>query len=140
MEVLVFWSQAGICQSFNEWTFGDLESTSVFVDDFHTSNETFEDHVEAVKALLERGRQHGVEWRLSKCHWCQPKVVLVGFEISAEGRRPDPSKVEALKNWPKEQELADLNSMFHFANYLREFIPGFIDIVPPLKGVPEERG
>ena len=28
----------GICQSFNEWTFGDLEATSVFVDDFHTSS------------------------------------------------------------------------------------------------------
>ena len=41
--------------------------------------------------------------------------------------------LEALKNWPKEQELADLNSMFHFANYLREFILGFIEIVEPLK-------
>ena len=74
-----------------------------------------------------------MEWRLTKCHWRQPKVVYVGFEISAEGRKPDPSKVEALKNWPKEKELADLNNMFHFANYLREFIPGFIDIVQPLK-------
>ena len=105
----------------------------MFVDDFHTASDTFEEHVKAVKTLLERGRLHGVEWRLSKCHWCQPKVVLVGFEISAEGRRPDPSKVEALYNWPKETELADLNSLFHFANYLREFIPGFIDIVEPLK-------
>ena len=26
-----------------------------------------------------------------------------------------------------------MNSMFHFANYLREFIPGFIDLVQPLK-------
>ena len=103
------------------------------MDDFHTTSDTFEEHVKAIKTLLERGRLHGVEWRLSKCHWCQPKVILVGFEISAEGRRPDQSKVEALRKWPKETELADLNSMFHFANYLREFIPGFIEIVEPLK-------
>ena len=38
-----------------------------------------------------------------------------------------------MHNWPKETELADLNSMCHFANYLREFIPGFIDMVEPLK-------
>ena len=67
----------------------------MFVDDFHTASDTFEGHVQAIKALLERGRAHGVEWRLTKCHWCQPKVVLVGFEISAEGRKPDPSKFEA---------------------------------------------
>ena len=42
----------GICQSFNEWTFGDLENTSVFVDDFHTANDTFEGHVKSIKALL----------------------------------------------------------------------------------------
>ena len=63
---------------------------------------------------------------------------MVGFEISAEERELGPSKVEASKNWPKEQELADLNSMFHFANYLREFIPGFIEIVEPFEGLPQK--
>ena len=60
-------------------------------------------------------------------------MVMIGFEVSKEGRKPGPAKVTALAEWPEEAELADVNSLFHFANYLQEFIPNFTDIVQPLK-------
>ena len=123
----------GICQGFNDHAFGDLEETSIFVDDFHTGSATFEDHVAAMEKLLTRGREHGVQWRLSKCFFCQPKVVLIGFEMSEAGRLPDPAKVAALKAWPQEETLSDVVSLYHFANYLREFIPGFDSLTAPLK-------
>ena len=123
----------GICQGFNDHAFGDLAATSVFVDDFHTGSDTFEEHLEALTALLERGRHHGVQWRLAKCSFCQPRVVLIGFEVSSEGRRPDPAKVAALAAWPKEESLSDVISLYHFANYLREFIPNFDLLTAPLK-------
>ena len=123
----------GICQGFVDNSFGDLDPTSVFVDDFHTGSGTFEEHVDDMEQLLQRGRQYGVQWRITKCVWCQSEVTLIGFRVSAEGRKPDPAKVEALRTWPKEESLADLNSMFHFANYLREFIPDFHRLAAPLK-------
>ena len=55
----------GICQSFNDHAFGDLEATVIFVDDFCTASDTFEQHIADVIQLLERGRLHGVEWRLT---------------------------------------------------------------------------
>ena len=33
----------GICQGFNDHTFGDQENLSVFVDDFHVGTDTFEE-------------------------------------------------------------------------------------------------
>ena len=48
-------------------------------------------------------------------------------------QRKEAAKITALHDWLEEKELADVNSLFHFANYLREFIPGFTDIVQPLK-------
>ena len=123
----------GICQGFNDAVFGDLECTNIFVDDFHTGTLSFEEHLDTLKELLSRGRARGVQWRATKCHFCHAKVVLIGFEVSVEGRRPDPKKVEALKQWPKEESLADVCSLFHFANYLREFIPGFLEHTKALK-------
>ena len=87
----------GICQGFNDHAFGDLEQSSIFVDDFHTGSPTFEEHLASLVALLERGRHHGVQWRLSKCVFCQTRVVLIGFEVSDKARTPDPAKVAALE-------------------------------------------
>ena len=135
MEVPADGSEAGPrdCQGFNDHTFGDQENLSVFVDDFHESSDTFEEQVVSMKRLLQRGREHGVQWRLTKCSFCYPSVTLIGFRVSAHGRQPDPSKNKALKEWPEEQSIEDLVSMFHFAIYLREFIPDFHRIAAPLK-------
>ena len=57
----------GICQGFNDHTFGDQENFSVFVADFHVGTDTFEEQVESMKRLFQRGREHGVQWRLTKC-------------------------------------------------------------------------
>lgn len=123
----------GICQQFNDFAFQGLGDTNIYVDDFHTANRTFEEHVEAVKKLLERGREHGVQWRISKCRFCQKEVTLVGFNVSSKGKTPDPEKVRPLKKWPEPKCIADLTSMFAFANYLRDFIPRFVEITDPLK-------
>ena len=123
----------GICQGFNDHTFGDQETLSIFVDDFHVGTDTFEEQVVSMKRLLQRGREHGAQWRLAMCSFCCPSVTLSGFKVSAHGRQPDPSKVKALWEWPEERSIEDLVSMFHFANYLREFIPDFHRITAPLK-------
>ena len=95
--------------------------------------DTFEEQVVSMKRLFQKGREHGVQWRLTKCSFCYPSVVLIGFKVSAHGRQPNPSKVKAPKEWPEEQSIEDLVSMFHFANYLREFIPDLHRITAPLK-------
>ena len=86
----------------------DMEETNVFVDDFHTGSADFDAHVEALATLLERGRSRGVQRRITKCHFCLPKTALIGCEVSAAGRLPDPRKVQAFKDWPAVQGLQDL--------------------------------
>lgn len=63
----------------------------------------------------------------------QPEVCLVGFVVGKHGKLPDPAKVKALNEWPDPQEICDIVSQHAFANYLREFIPRFVEIVQPLK-------
>ena len=131
----------GICQGFNDEAFTDFEEwLSIFVDDFHIGSMTFEEHIQFLKLLLERGRYHGVQWRITKCSSCQSKAHLIGFEVSAAGRSPDTNKVKALHDWPEPAGLNDIHSMFAFANYLREFIPRFEEITAPLKPYRSKNG
>lgn len=103
------------------------------MDDFHRANETFEERVKSLQELLDKGRELGVQWRLSKCRFCHPEVTLTGFNVSAKGKTLDPAKVEALKKSPSPTCLVDVASQFAVANYLREFIPRFVGITQPLK-------
>ena len=123
----------GICKGLNEQLFGQLDNVSIYVDDFHVGSDTFEEHLGDLEGLLKAGESSGVQWKRSKSYFCQPKCNLLGFEVSVEGRRPDPGKVKALKVWPVPTQVADIVSVLAFANYLREFIPDFEEIVRPLR-------
>merc|ERR1712217_1019048 len=39
------------------------------------------------------------------------------------GRRPQPKKIEQLRNWPLPVDQAAVNSFLCFVNYLREYLP-----------------
>ncbi|CAD7974212.1 unnamed protein product, partial [Amoebophrya sp. A120] len=52
-------------------------------------------------------------------------VEVLGFQVSKQGRKPTPRKVEQLKQWPELESKDDLVSFLAFVNYLREFIPDY---------------
>jgi hypothetical protein len=52
--------------------------------------------------------------------------------ISADGIAPDPSKVEAIKNYPQPRTVRELQSFLGLASYYRRFIKDFTSIAHPL--------
>jgi hypothetical protein len=40
-----------------------------------------------------------------------------------DGRRPQPKRIEQLKNWPEPVDQSAVNSFLCFVNYLREYLP-----------------
>ncbi len=50
-------------------------------------------------------------------------VELIGFIFDKSGKRPDPTKVKALTDWPEPEQMADITSQLAFENFVKEFIP-----------------
>ena len=65
---------------------------------------------------------------------CQ-SVPFFGNIVTNKGIRPDPSKVQAIKDWPVPNCLKDLQSFLGAVNFLSKFIPKLSKLHLPLQGL-----
>ena len=72
----------------------------VFFDDILVYNKGKEEHLEHLQIVLKTLRGHSLFARQSKCFFGVPRVEYLGHFISKEGVVIDPSKIEAIRNWP----------------------------------------
>jgi len=55
----------------------------------------------------------------------------LGEVCTKEGVAVDPTKIEAIKNWPQPTNVKELRSFLGLADYYRRFVEGFSKIVMP---------
>jgi len=59
-------------------------------------------------------------------------VVFLGHIVSEEGISVDPSKVQAVKDWPVPKSKTEIRSFLGLAGYYRRFMQDFSKITEPL--------
>ena len=60
-------------------------------------------------------------------------VLFAGFVVDQDGNKPDPFKMEAIKNFPSPKDLTNLKSYLGLTNQLGEFCPDRKHSLKPLK-------
>ena len=130
-------------QRFMNDIFSDLLDVHViiYLDDILIYSDNPADHRKHVREVLRRLRKHGLYARPDKCRFSSDSVEYLGFILSKEGLKMDPSKVQTIQDWPEPRKVKDIQSFLGFANFYRRFISEYSDIVIPLtrltrKGVP----
>ncbi|XP_049329329.1 uncharacterized protein LOC111193656 [Astyanax mexicanus] len=121
-------------QRLMEKVVGDMNllQVLVYLDDLIIFGRSLEEHEERLLKVLDRLEEAGLKVSLDKCQFCQPRVKYVGHIVSAEGIATDPSKVEAVTNWPQPCDIKSLRSFLGFCGYYRRFIANYSSIVKPL--------
>ena len=114
----------------------------VFIDDILVYSSSFEQHLIDIVKVFNRLRKANLTMKPSKCHFCRPQLQYLGHEISPQGIKPDPSKVQALSAFeltekekagkPLKSAVKRLQSFLGLAQYYRRFIKDYSKIAKPL--------
>lgn len=104
----------------------------VYIDDIIIYSRTPEEHAKHLEQVLERFRQAGLQLKPSKCHFGLPELDLLGYVVSAKGIRPQPKKIEAIKNLDHPTDVKGVRSFLGVVGYYRQCIPGFAALAMPL--------
>ena len=107
----------------------------VFIDDILIYSKSKEEHVEHLRIVLQRLRDHQLYAKFSKCEFWLEEVQFRGHVLSAEGIAVDPSKVEEVLNWKAPTTVHQVRSFLGLAGYYRRFIPDFSRIAKPITGL-----
>jgi hypothetical protein len=104
----------------------------VYLDDIIVFSDTFRQHLERLSMVFNRLRTAGLKINASKTHLFQRRVSFLGHVVSEAGIEPDPSKIEAVRTWPRPRNLTELRSFVGLASYYRDHIKSFASIARPL--------
>lgn len=104
----------------------------VYIDDILIYSDTLTDHVQQVRAVLQRLIQHQLYAKLEKCEFHQTSTTFLGYVISPDGVAMDEGKVKAVLEWPRPITLKELQRFLWFANFYCRFIRNFSLVASPL--------
>ena len=104
----------------------------VFIDDILVYLENEEDHIEHLRVVLTKLREHKLYAKFSKCEFWLRKVPFLGHVLLENGISIDPSKVQEVMDWKALTLVHEVRSFLGLAGYYRRFILDFSKIAKPM--------
>ena len=127
---------AAFCQLVSTAFQDELGKTmEAWMDDLATSADTFSEHLEQIRRILEICRKHRLSLNPAKCHLFADSMVWCGSMVSKAGVQPDKAKVQAVVEWPTPQNPHEVLQFINFAGHYRKLIKNFAQRVAPLQAL-----
>ena len=105
-----------------------------YLDDLIVVSKSLDDHIQHVRTVLQRLREHGIKLKAKKCDLFKREVRFLGRKISGEGYRMDDSNIKAVTSLldQKPKTVGDVRKLLGLLSYYRRSIPAFAKIAKPL--------
>jgi len=97
----------------------------VYLDDILIFTRTEEEHVKAIRQVLQVLQENKLFLCLEKCEFCKEKIEYLGLVILENEVSMDLVKVAGVREWPTLENKTDVQAFLGFVNFYRRFIRDF---------------
>ena len=110
----------------------DRRQVKSYVDDVLITSRTFEEHLECIRQFMESVRKNKMMLSFEKMQLCQKQVLFLGYELSEEGFKINPKKLNGLNEMGDPESKADVRRLLGFVGFWRNFVPALSEITKGL--------
>ena len=93
------------------------------------------DHDNNLKALLERCVEKNIRLNKEKSIFRAEELPFLGHLVTNKGLKPDPAKVKAVVEMPTPTDVAGVQRLVGFVNYLSRFLPSLSETLEPIRNL-----
>ncbi|XP_057532797.1 uncharacterized protein LOC130810672 [Amaranthus tricolor] len=104
----------------------------VYLDDILIYSKDIAAHLDHLQQLFEVLRKQRLYAKLEKCNFLLPEVSFLGYIVGREGVKVDPTKIQAIQDWPIPTTLTQIRSLHGLASFYRRFIRDFSSVMAPI--------
>ncbi|CAK1548125.1 unnamed protein product [Leptosia nina] len=112
----------------------------VYMDDVLSASVTIEEGLSRLDKLLDTLSKAGFSYNFKKCSFMKKRTEYLGYVISSGEIRPNPRKIQALKDIPRPKTATQVRQFIGLATYFRQFIPDFSKLMRPLYPLTSAKG
>ena len=109
-----------------------LEGCAVYLDDVVIFSDTWDMHVQRIRALFDRLAEARLTVNLAKCEFARATVTYLGRVVGQGQVRPVDAKVRAVAQYPAPTTKKELMRFLGLVGYYRSFCKNFSTVVAPL--------
>lgn len=104
----------------------------VYLDDVVVFSRTFDEHIRDLRIVFDRLLEAGLKLKPSKCFFCCTELLYLGYLLTPEGLKPDPTTKRAILDFPTPRDLSAVRTFLGMTGHYRQFIEKYALIAAPL--------
>ena len=108
-------------------------SLSIYIDDLVVSSKDLLQADKDVRRILSKLRDHNLKVKLKKCSFLKKELQFLGYIINKDGIKPDPEKLEAMRNIKRPSDKSSVRRFLGACSYYSKFIPKYANHARPLQ-------
>ena len=114
-------------------TLEGIDHSYAIMDDILVAGHDISHYDSVLEKVLYRAKSYNLKLNFHKVRVRKQQVLYVGHIISAEGLKPDPEKVRAIKEMPPPTTKEDVRRFLGSIQYLAKFLPMLAEVETPLR-------